>query len=285
MSGYRTLLMPLGLGGDAEARITGALAVAKHFGAHLQLLFTYVSPRQSIPEDIFGISKETMHGLAEAADRHAEGLGEDLQALFLDLCERHGVFAADRPAPQGATATWRHAHGLRSGLIAVHGRLADLIVLSPPAEPRPSASFEAALLETGKPLLLMPRQQQTFQADRILIGWNGSRESARAVTDALPILTQAKAVVVVSTEDCAHVDPTLEAVEAYLSMHEVPVTTDILRPQSHRIGTALIDAPRANAADVIVIGGYSRPRMREMIFGGVTLEILAEADLPVLMAH
>ena len=136
MSGYRTLLMPLGLGGGAEARITGALAVANHFGAHLQVLFTYVSPRQSIPEDIFGISKETMHGLADAADRHAEGLGADLNTLFLDLCKQHGVAVADRPAPGKATAAWRSLHGVRSRLIAVHGRMVDLIVLSPPAEPR-----------------------------------------------------------------------------------------------------------------------------------------------------
>ena len=285
MNGYRTLLMPIGLGGDAEQRITGGLAVAKRFQAHLQLLFTYVSPRQSIPEDIFGMSKEAMHGLAQAADRHAEELGTDLHALFLDLCQRHGVKVVDRPAPRGATAIWQQGKDLRSRLIGVHGRLVDLIVLSRPVQARPSASFEAALLETGKPVLLMPRTQQSFKADRILVGWNGSREAARAVQDALPMLTGATSVIVVSTEDCANLDPSLEAVKTYLSMHEVPVATEILKPKSHRIGEALIEAARANGADLMVIGGYSRPRMREMIFGGVTLEILAAVDLPVLMAH
>ena len=285
MSGYRSLLMPLGLGGDATARITGALAVAKHFEAHLQLLFTYVSPRQSIPEDIFGMSKEAMHGLAEAADRHAEEVGTDLHAQFLELCQRQGVAVAERPAARGATATWRQGNGLRSRLIARHGRLADLIVLSRPTQARPSASFEAALLETGKPLLLMPRTQQTFKADRILVGWHGSREAARAVQAALPMLTRAKSVVLVSTEDRAHADPSLDDAQAYLSMHDVPVAAEILKPESHHIGAALIEAARAKGADLMVIGGYSRPRMREMIFGGVTLEILAAVDIPVLMAH
>ena len=285
MSGYRTLLMPIGLGGDAEERIAGALAIAKRFEAHLQVLFTYVSPRQSIPEDIFGVSKTAMHSLAQAADRHAEEVGADLHARFLELCQGHGVALAERPAAKGASAAWRPAHGDRSRLIGVHGRLADLIVLSPPAQARPSASFEAALLETGKPVLLMPRRQRDFKAGRILVGWNGSREAARAVTDALPMLAAAQAVVVVATEDCAQADPSLEAVQAYLSSHGVPSATEILEPNARPIGQALIEAARAHAADLMVIGGYSRPRMREMIFGGVTLEILSALEVPVLMAH
>ena len=285
MDRFRSLLMPVGLGGDVEQRITGGLAVTKHFGAHLQLLFTYVSPRQSIPEDIFGMSKEAMRGLTETADRHAEEVGADLHAMFDELCRKQGVALGDRPAPHGPSATWRQRTGLRSQLIAHHGRVADLVLLSRPTQARPSASFEAALLETGKPLLLMPRDQQSFRADHILVGWNGSREAARAVNDALPLLTDAKAVVVVTTADRATVDPTLDAIGDYLSFKGVSVTTDILRPQTHHIGNALVDAAKAHSADLIVMGGYSRPRMREIVFGGVTLEILDAADCPVLMAH
>ena len=285
MANFRTLLMPIGLGGDAEQRVTGGLAVTKHFGAHLQLLFTYVSPRQSIPEDIFGMSKEAMRGLAETADRHAEAAGGDLHALFGKLCRELDVPIGDPPGPRGPSATWRQGTGLRSQLIAIHGRLADLILLSRPSRPGPSASFEAALLGTGKPLLLMPRDQQSFAADRILVAWNGSREAARALSDALPILADAKMVMVVATADCADVDPTLNAVTDYLSIKGVTATTDILRPKGHHIGNALVDAAKANSVDLIVMGGSSRPRMREMIFGGVTNEILAKADRPVLMAH
>ena len=285
MTKFRTLLMPIGLGGDAEQRITGGLAVTKHFGAHLQLLFTYVSPRQSIPEDIFGMSKETMRGLAETADRHAEAAGADLKALFGELCQKQGVPLGDSPAPRGPSATWRQGTGLRSQLIAIHGRLVDLILLSQPSRPGPSASFEAALLGTGKPLLLMPRDQQSFAADRILVGWNGSREAARAVNDAVPMLADAKAVIVVATADCADVDPTLNAVTDHLSLRGVTAQTDILRPRGKHIGNALLDAAKANSVDLVVMGGHSRPRMREMIFGGVTNEILAKADRPVLMAH
>lgn len=285
MDHFRFLLMPVGLGGDVEQRITGGLAVTKHFGAHLQLLFTYVSPRQSIPEDIFGMSQEAMRGLTETADRHAEGVGADLHAMFDELCRKQGVTLAKRPTPHGPSATWQQSTGLRSQLIAHHGRLADLVLLSRPTQARSSASFEAALLETGRPLLLMPRDQQSFKADHVLVGWNGSREAARAVNDSLPLLTDAKAVVVVATADCAKADPTLEALKEYLSFKGAPVTTDILRPKTRRIGSALIDAAKAKGADLIVMGGYSRPRMREIVFGGVTLEILAAADCPVLMAH
>ena len=285
MTKYRSLLMPIGLGGDAEQRLAGALAVAKHFGAHLELLFTYVSPRQSIPDDIFGMSKETMRGLAETADRHAEAAGADLRALFDRLCDKQGIPVGDSPAPQGPSASWQQSTGLRSQLIAVHGRLVDLVLMSRPTQSGPSASFEAALLETGKPLLLMPRDREAFAADRILIGWNGSREAARAVNDALPMLLDASSVVVVATADCATVDPSLEGVKRYLALKGIEATTDILRPKGDHIGNALVEAAEANGVDLIVLGGYGRPRMRDMIFGGVTHEILAKADRPVLMAH
>lgn len=285
MTNFQSVLMPIGLGGDAKLRITGALAVAKRFSAHLQVLFTYVSPRQSIPEDIFGMSKEAMRGLAETADRHAEAAGADLQALFVELCQNQGVPVGDRPPPRGPSAAWRQSTGLRSQLIAIHGRLVDLILLSRPSRPGPTASFEAALLGTGKPLLLMPRDQQTFAADRILVAWNGSREAARAVNDALPMLADAKAVVVAATADCADVEPTLDAVTDYLSMKGVTASKDVLRPKDHHVGNALVDAAKANGVDLIVMGGYSQSGLRKMIFGGVTNEILAQSDLPVLMAH
>lgn len=286
MTTYRTLMMSLGLGGDAEPRLTGALAVARHFGAHLQVLFTYFSPRWTIPEDIFGVSRATMHELAEAADRHSEEAGASLHALFLDLCKRHRVPVVDDPGKvTRVSATWRQGDGLRSQLIASRGRLVDLIILSRPPQARPSASIEAALLETGRPLLLMPRKQLTFQAGRILVGWNGSREAARAVADAMPMLIAAKAVIVASTETRAHVEPSLEGVRTQLAAHGVAASTEVLPPGTQHIGAALVDAAHRNGADLIVIGGYSRPRMREMVFGGVTLQIVAEADFPVFMAH
>ena len=140
-------------------------------------------------------------------------------------------------------------------------------------------------METGKPLLLMPRDQETFAADRILVGWNGSREAARAVTDALPMLIGATSVIAVATADSAAADPSLKDLENYLALKGVEATTDTLRPKGDHIGLALVEAAKANGADLIVMGGYGRPRMRDMIFGGVTHEILAKADRPVLMAH
>lgn len=286
MSRFRTLLMPLGLGGHAVERMAGALAVARHFGAHLEVMFTYVSPRHTIPSEIFGMSADTMHGLTEAADHHVAAQAEEREAAFLDLCRAHDVPISDIPRPSGVSASWGAIDGLRSVIMATRGRLFDLIVVARPPEPKPSALIEAALKETGRPVLVMPRIQQTFTAERIVIGWNGATESARAVDAAMPCILAAGAVSILTTERHADeaVGPT--ALRRYLAWHGVDADVHILDSARRSVGDALLAASADRAADLLVVGGYShRQRARHLILGGVTERLLATADLPVLMAH
>ena len=286
MSRFRTLLMPLGLGGEAVERMTGALAVARHFEAHLEVMFTYVSPRHMIPSEIFGVSSDTMHGLSEAADRHVAAQGEERKAAFVELCRAHDVPIVDAPRPSGVSASWRTIDGLRSVIMAARGRLFDLIVVARPPQPKPSALIEAALKETGRPVLMMPRTQTTFGADRIVIGWNGATESARAVDAAMPCILASGSVSILTTEN--HEDEAIgpAALRDYLAWHGVDADIRILDTDRRSVGDALLITSVEESADLLVAGGYShRQRARHLILGSVTERILAAAELPVLMAH
>lgn len=286
MSRFRTLLMPLGLGGQAVERMTGALAVARHFEAHLEVMFTHVSPRRMIPSEIFGVSNETLHGLSDAADRHVAAQGDELEAAFVDLCRAHDVPLVDAPRASGVSASWHAIDGLRSVVMAARGRLYDLIVVARPPEPRPSALIEAALKETGRPVLLMPRTQTTFAAERVVIGWNGATESARAVDAAMPIILTAGSVDILTSKD--HEDEAIgpAKLREYLAWHGVDAGIRILDTDRRSVGDALLVTSTESSADVLVAGGYShRQRARHLILGGVTERILAAAELPVLMAH
>ncbi len=286
MSRFRTLLMPLGLGGEVVERLTGALAVARHFEAHLDVMFTTVSPRHMIPSEIFGVSKDVMHGLSDAADGHVAACRDERQAIFVDLCRRFDVPIVEAPGPSGVSAAWHSVDGLRSVVLAARGRLADLIVVARPPEAKPSAMIEAALKETGRPVLMMPRTQETFAADRVVIGWNGSTESARAVDAALPCLVAAGSVRILTTDRHADEGIGATALGRYLAWHGVDADVHILDASHRSVGDALLAAAAESGADLLVVGGYShRQRARHLILGGVTERILAAAELPVLMAH
>lgn len=173
---------------------------------------------------------------------------------------------------------------------------ADLIVVgqSDPDNPLPAAArtlVEDLLVTAGRPLLLVPFAG-TFESigKNALIGWTPTREAARAVHDALPLLERPGKVTVLTVESSSpppdiETLPTAE-IAGHLARHGYDVSaartvvTDGLSPAD-----ALLDYASDIAADLLVVGGYGHSRTREMIMGGVTRDLLRHMTLPVLMSH
>lgn len=286
MNAYRTLLMPIGLGGQLAERITGALAVAKHFQAHLDVLFIHPSARELLPEEFVGLPKAILDNLTLSANQHASDEAQERQKLFMDLCQQQGVPVVDTPSGEGSvSAAWLEANGVPMAVVAQRGRLADLIVMPQPSRSGPSTMVEAALTETGRPGLLMPRTQQTFTASNIVVGWNGSAESAGAVHAAIPCLAAAGAVTVVTSTDLKDKPPSAAALQNYLAWHGVKSELQLLDTRNRSAGEALLEVASARGAELLVMGGYGYRRMRELVMGSVTGHVLAATKLPVLMAH
>ena len=287
MNRFRTLLMPLGVADEARERMAGALAVAQYCQAHLDILFTYVSPKETIPTGIFGMSKAAMDSLSQAADQHAASLAQERKQWFLDLCQQQAVPMTDEPSAQsvGVSAAWHEADGLRSTLVALRGRLVDLVIAAKPSKLGPSSLLEAVVTETGRPVLLMPRTQQVFKADHIAIGWNGSAQVARALDSAMPLLRAAKTITIFTTNDRKDSAPSVDGLQRYLSWHGHSAVLEVMDVQARSVGEALFAEANNVDANLLVLGGYSQRRVREMMSGSVTEHVLAAADLPVLMGH
>lgn len=282
MSSFKMLLMPLGLRGQTAERLQGALAVANHFQAHLQVLFTYVSPREMIPEGIFGMSQAAMSDLTRVADEQAAESAKQRREVFMQICRRQGVTLSDQPLGSTVSASWREATGLRSRLIAQHGRLADLIIVAKPPQPQPSATIRAALTETGRPVLLMPRTQIRFSADNIAIAWNASGEIARTLEAALALLQAASQVSILTTQAYRNTIPSLDELLAYLNHHGIAAAARIIDSDGKSLGTALLDEAYKLGAELLICGGYGR---KHRLRSGVTQSLLSSTHLPVLMAH
>ena len=142
--------------------------------------------------------------------------------------------------------------------------------------------METALLETGRPVIVVPPKSHRCIASRITLGWNASAEAARAISRALPCLTSAEAVTVLASRKRAG---SAEELVEYLAWHNVRAEVKIFDLGSRSAGETLLDESRKLKADLLVIGGYSHTRARELLFGGVTTHVLEAADIPVFMTH
>jgi nucleotide-binding universal stress UspA family protein len=122
----------------------------------------------------------------------------------------------------------------------------------------------------------------------VVVAWNGSRESARAVAEALPYLQQAERVTVIVVIEGRDIE--YEAVlgteaVAHLSHHGIDARLLHVKNERGDVGDTLLDEAQRLQADLVVLGGYSHSRLRERLLGGVTYRLLHQAPLPLLMAH
>ncbi len=180
------------------------------------------------------------------------------------------------------------------GGIGLQARYSDLVVLGQtnPDEPSPSVlpDFpEYIVMNSGRPVLIIPYAGDfNTVAKRPLISWDASRESTRAVTDAIPLLKQADLVQVAifnskSSPD-AHGEQPGADIALFLARHGVKVEVSVHKTSTD-IGNALLSLSHDLDSDMIVMGGYGHSRLREMIMGGVTRTILESMTIPVLMSH
>ena len=190
---------------------------------------------------------------------------------------------------------WRAPAGIPRQAAIVHARYADLSILGQPARDELDYDFanqlaHGVLMESGRPVLFVPFVGvQSDLATRVMIGWKDSRESARAVRDAMPFLQKAEVVNAVSVrprEEERLFDIVAEKqLHAHLSHHGVRARVKHIVSPDVAAGEMLLSEAADENADLIVIGGYSRSRFTELIWGGVTRTMLKSMTVPVLMSH
>lgn len=168
-------------------------------------------------------------------------------------------------------------------------RLHDLTVLPVPETDSFERSWvEAVIFDSGKPVVLLPSQHKRLRwLDRIVVAWDYSREAARALSDAMPLLLQAREVHVLTVFGEKHIDTsaTTADLEKFLSAHGLKY--ELRRPDLGKggIGACLMREADAVNADLLVMGAYGRSRLREVILGGATRQVLADPLLPVFLSH
>ena len=210
---------------------------------------------------------------------------------FESFMQKRGLKAADA-GPQTLAYGWRNNSTFSDIDVAGYARSFDVTVFARHALSdildRQNA-FQATLFESGRPTLIAPPTVPATFGERVLIHWNGSTETARTIALALPVLTQARSVLVLTLEGgvlLARAAPgSGRQLVKHLALHGVKATHKTVGIERHSPGETILAEAAAAGCDLIVKGAYTQSRFRQMMFGGATSHILAKSELPVLMAH
>ena len=207
--------------------------------------------------------------------------------LFAEAAQSRG-FAVTRRfvARHRRRAVWHELVGSPARALGIAGPVADFSVVSRPkleGGGRARAFLLAALLDTGRPVLVLPQRRVRKLAQRVVIAWNQSPEAAAAVTAALPLLKLAERVVIVSAGPENRAGPRSSQLAQYLATFDIEA--ECLRTRGRAVEREIHEVYRDVGADLLVMGAYSRSRLREILFGGVTEHMLFTTSLPVFLLH
>lgn len=177
---------------------------------------------------------------------------------------------------------------------AVHARYADVAIMTRPSD-GPGAELreeiiEGVLFHSGRPALIAPPGWSgTGLGKRVVVAWDASREATRALSEADDILEFAEAVTVVTVDAkpkmFGHGDQPGANIAAHLSRRGLPAEVRNVDSMGRSASLAILEEAQTLNADLVVMGGYAHSRLRELVFGGATRELLRAATVPLLMAH
>ncbi len=283
----KTILIPTEDHASMQAVLQTARVIAQRFGSYMEGFAVYPAASDFVAVD--PVSSLTIASMQEG-DEEIERL---TQGLFEAFMKAHGVPRVQAvPRAQQGPAAYSYgwvrpsAHG--DAFIGSQGRLFDLIVMGRPGrapqDPR-MPPLEAALFESGRPVLIAPASAPQVIGENVLVAWNGSTEQTRTTAFAMPLLREAREVTVLSVEGGMTPGPSGEEVAHYLHLNGVAATAVTEAPGTRTTGETILDHAKTHGCDLLVKGAYTQSRLRQMIFGGTTRHILASATLPVLMAH
>jgi nucleotide-binding universal stress UspA family protein len=279
----KDILVHLDATGRAMARLGLAVELARQHEAHLTGLHVVDLTPPPIALGAEGVGTGVaLAAVIEQMRRDALAQASGVETLF-----------RERLRAEGLAGEWRRVEGITAEQVALHTRCADLAILGqqdPAAEvPTPSPMVEETLFSSGRPVLIVPFAGEFASAGRVvLIGWNGSREAARAAGDALPLLAPAASVTVLSVNtggEDEEVQPSADMLVRHLARHGAKAEARRAVARHLGAGDSLLNHAANLGADLLVVGAYSHSRLRELVLGGVTRTLLRQMTLPVLMAH
>jgi nucleotide-binding universal stress UspA family protein len=277
----KTILVPAEHNSSMRSALDTALLLAQKFGSCIEGF-----PLRPAIADLVAMDPDSGLTMVAVKENDAE-LVRHAEDLFHAFMARHQILKYAGAAP---AVTWSWLEDAPSGheFVGSYGRVFDVIALARPGDEWQSPSMvtlESALFESGRPVLIAPPTSPTTLGTNVLVAWNGSTEQSRTMAFAMPLLRLAERITVCTVEGATVAGPTGEQMARSLKINGIMAEPITIKASKRSAGEALLSKAEDLGCDLIIKGAYTQSRLRQMIFGGTTRHILANAKLPVLMAH
>lgn len=278
----KTLLVPIDHLDTMRSVLETALLLARRCDGYIEGFALQSSISEFVAVDMggsFALDSFKQESIEEA---------KKMRAMLESFMQEHGVPRSGQTA-SGPSFGWLDQAPEGDSFVGSYGRVFDVIVMS-----RPDANsiglhnraIESGLFESGRPILLSPPSPPRQIATNVLVAWNCSTEQARATALAMPLLQRADRVTVLTVAGGTGVPgPSAEQLIRYMQCNgivAVPLTVDLA---GRNTGEAILAVAGSLGCDLLIKGAYTQSRLRQMMFGGATRHVLANATLPVLLAH
>lgn len=273
----RDILLFLDDGKSNADRTEAAIYLAKTHNAKLTATaLASLKPRHA--------KVDTDDAIARMGERLAEKLVED----FMAATELAGLAAVSTIIIYG------DAHA-SANKMAHYARNSDLVMLHQPNPkrdnfPRLQEFAQQVLLLSGRPVFFMPYIGcKKIRFERIMIAWDGTPAASRAVHDSVPLLVRAKDVIILVVESQKQKhrkkDVQVSGLIDHLANHDVKARTLLVNPGKNKVPTVILNNMADHDIDLLVMGGYGTPTLKQKIFGGVSQSLLSSMIVPVVMSH
>ena len=278
----KSLLVPITRPDHATDALTAAVILARRFGGYVEGYYAQPTP-QVVVADAMGVAAYS----GEMTERWLAAETE-ARSAFDSRMAADGLTVGDLAAHgEAASAGWRPPVGSEPVAIGEYARAFDLAIVGRRADDGGdmAALCEDALFDSGRPILLVPGAPAADFGRSIVIHWNGSTETARTLALGMTFLEQAEAVCVLTVEGAMVPGPSAERVAAHLRLRGVPAQAAKAETRGRQPGEIILAEAAERQADMLFKGAFTHGRLRQLIFGGATRDIMAEASVPVFMAH
>jgi len=283
------ILAPVTGGPRDAAVLANAIEAARPFNAHVMAFFVRPDLAEALAFFTDGVSGVVVEEVVKATKDAGDEAAKRVDAAIDTVCAGTSIARVRHPQRSAAvTLSLREVQGNFGDQLTAAARLSDLVVFGPIREGEQAGLAEAfvqVLVETDRPVLRATGEAPKTFARRVAIGWDGKTAAAQAVSAAMPYLAKADNVEILSVQRPPLKAEATEGLKEYLALHGVTSTERLIDPGTKRIGEALLNAAGEGNADLLVVGGYGRGRLRESLIGGVTRHVIAHAGLAVFMVH
>ena len=274
---YKDILVHVDSSKQSQARLEIAVQIASQHDAHLTGLF--VVPDLYIPplQDMAQLPPEYIEQQTELADEEAK----KAELNFYEVVKKTDI-----------AHEWRKAEGNPVDVIRLHSRYYDLLILGQ-RNPNVTNQYgdlpDGVVLTVGRPVLIIPYSTNIKSIGaRVMVGWDASAQAARAVHDAIPLISGAEHVDIIAINPNGgdeHGETPCADISLHLARHGINAEAQSITVNDIGIADILLSRAADKGIDLFVMGAYGHSRWRELVLGGVTAHMLDHITMPVLMAH